>query len=314
MTYEKTADLLDLAILMQSNREGVSLEEIEIRYNVSLRTAQRMKDLILSRFPQTCEITEDGRKKRWFIPQGTLRDIINFNADELACLEFAKKSLMKDHLDTKVTLLDDIISKIKASIKPDTYRKIEPDADILLEAEGFALRPGPKLVIDKKIINPLREALLSCHQVKVQYLSKSTEKIKHYMLMPYGFLYGEKNHYLLAVHSDGYFGNKVHNFILNNIESVEILKETYQIDEEFSLQKYSEGSFGVYQEEPFEVEWLFDAKVAKEAQNYIFHPKQTIIHNQDGSLTVKFKAGGKVEMDWHLYTWGDMVKVIKPCL
>lgn len=43
-----------------------------------------------------------------------------------------------------------------------------------------------------------------------------------------------------------------------------------------------------------------------------FPPKQKLIENPDSSLTVKFKADGKMEMDWFLYTWGDSVKVIKP--
>lgn len=46
--------------------------------------------------------------------------------------------------------------------------------------------------------------------------------------------------------------------------------------------------------------------------NFIFHPKQKLIKNSDGTLTVKFKAGGRREMDWFLYIWGDKVKVIKP--
>ena len=37
-----------------------------------------------------------------------------------------------------------------------------------------------------------------------------------------------------------------------------------------------------------------------------------MIKNQDGTLTVKFRAGGRLEMDWHLYTRGNHVKVIKP--
>ena len=65
-------------------------------------------------------------------------------------------------------------------------------------------------------------------------------------------------------------------------------------------------------EKPFDVEWLFSPKVAEEAKTFIFHPNQTFIENPDGSLTVKFRAGGKLEMDWFLYTWGDEVKVIKP--
>ena len=52
MAYEKTFDLLDLAIWMQSTREGVSLSDIMNRFQVSRRTAERMRDMILSRFPQ----------------------------------------------------------------------------------------------------------------------------------------------------------------------------------------------------------------------------------------------------------------------
>ncbi len=37
-----------------------------------------------------------------------------------------------------------------------------------------------------------------------------------------------------------------------------------------------------------------------------------MIKNTDGSLTVKFRSGGLREMDWHLYTWGEHVKVVKP--
>ena len=67
-----------------------------------------------------------------------------------------------------------------------------------------------------------------------------------------------------------------------------------------------------FKEEPFEVEWLFDKEVSADAKRYIFHPTQTKIENPDGTLTVKFQAGGSLEMDWHLYTWGNHVKVIKP--
>ena len=96
------------------------------------------------------------------------------------------------------------------------------------------------------------------------------------------------------------------------IQNVEILNEYFVRDTEFSLDKFSSQSFGVYQEEPFDVEWLFDKEVAAEAEKYIFHPSQTTQINEDGSLTVTFRAGGAREMDWHLYTWGNHVKVVKP--
>ena len=215
-------------------------------------------------------------------------------------------------MNQKKEILENVISKIKALIKPDIIRKIEPDTEALLEAEGFICRPGPKLIIDEKIITLIRQAILECHQIKIKYYNKNTGKISINTLNPYGFLYGERNHYLVAHHADGYFGNEVHNFILSNIKEVEILDNIIVNLPNFSLQKYAEESFGAFHEEAFDVEWLFDKEVSDEASHYIFHPTQNMIKNPDGSLTVKFRAGGRLEMDWHLYTWGNHVKVIKP--
>ena len=312
MAYEKTYDLLDLAIWMQSTREGVSLNEIAERFHVSRRTAERMRDMIMRRFPQTEEVVCENNIKRWYIPQGTLKDFIQFSAEELSVLETAASLLEDKQLQNKKYIFQNIINKIKANIKSDVFRKIEPDAEALLEAEGFMCRPGPKLIIDNQIIAAIRQAILECHQIKITYFNKMSGKTSTNTLDPYGFLYGERNHYLVAHHSDGYFGDNVHNFILGNIKSVEILDIPFVPVKNFNLQKYALESFGSYHEEPFDVEWLFDKEVAEEAAQYIFHPTQTITRNSNGSLTVKFRAGGKLEMDWHLYTWGKHVKVIKP--
>ena len=68
----------------------------------------------------------------------------------------------------------------------------------------------------------------------------------------------------------------------------------------------------MYNEPAFDVEWLFSAKAASEAEKFIFHSSQTMQKNSDGTLTVRFHAGGCLEMAWHLYTWCGQVKVIKP--
>lgn len=54
----------------------------------------------------------------------------------------------------------------------------------------------------------------------------------------------------------------------------DVTDEYFTRNEMFSLKEFSEKAFGVYQEEPFDVEWLFDAEVAHEAAHYQFHPKQ----------------------------------------
>ena len=310
--YGKMLDLFDLAMQMQSSSEGLSLNDIQSLYHVSRRTAERMRDALLRYFPQMEEVESDERIKRWRITQRSLNTLISFSTEELATFKTAIDCLQQHNLSEQAENLRHIELKLRNLIKPEQKQRIEVDAEELMKAEGLALRPGPSMVIDESILAAIREAILSCHQIKVVYYNKKTGKTNTNTLMPYGILYGERNHYLVARHSDGYFGDAVHHFILSNIQKIEILPETYQIPEDFSLAKHAEQSFGVFQEEPFEVEWLFDKEAAPDAKRYIFHPSQTMTENPDGSLTVKFKAGGKKEMKWHLYTWEDHVKVIKP--
>ena len=311
MPYEKTADLLDLAVMMQSNREGVSLKDICSTFNVSRRTAERMRDLIIEKFPQAVENIGEKNVKRWYIPQGTLRDFTQFSAEEISLLESAKQLFDRNGMTDKLKTLDQLTNKIKANIKTDVMRRLEPDVEALMEAEGFIYRPGPKLKIDIGIIADIRQAILENHQIRITYFSRFTKKNSCLTLLPFGLLYGERTHYLVAKHSDGYANGEPRTFILSNIEKVEILDIPYDY-ENFSLQKYAAEAFGAFHEKPFDVEWLFDAEVAEDAKKYMFHPSQKMVENKDGTVTVSFRAGGRLEMDWHLYTWGNHVKVIKP--
>ena len=91
-----------------------------------------------------------------------------------------------------------------------------------------------------------------------------------------------------------------------------ITDETFERDPTFDLQRYAKRSFGTFQEEPVEVTLRFDADAAPDARAFQFHPGQTVSENDDGSLTVRFTAGGINEMCWHLFTWGDSVTVERP--
>lgn len=307
MFYEKTDNLLDLALWMQSSREGVSLSDIENRFGVSRRTAERMRDMIVSRFIQTEEVDGDDRKKRWRIPQGALKDMFLFSADELTTLSLAEESLRKAHLDAQADVLNKVLQKIKGSIKQDLFRRIEPDTEALLEAQGFAHRPGPKLKINSEFLSKIKEAILACKKIRIHYTNQAG-KDSNQTVAPYGFLYGNK-HYLVA-YSD--FAKDYRYYALHKLTNVIILDEYFARDEKFTLADFTKDCFGVFKEEPQDIEWLFDKEVASDAKEYLFHPNQEMIENTDGTLTVKFRAGGLREMDWHLYTWGEHVKVIKP--
>jgi predicted DNA-binding transcriptional regulator YafY len=310
--YGKFLDMLDLALMLQGSSGGVTIADIMAKFNASRRTAERMRDAVASYFGADFKEEKDGTQKYFKLRSRRLGALVNFTKEELAALDVASKKLRQDGLDEKADCLDSIFTKLMGRLNSERDLGLVGDVEDLTMSEGIARRPGPKIVIDQAILRPLREAILSFHQVLVTYIRRRTQKTSRLGLIPLGFLYGERNHYLVARHADGWDGKNPHHFILSNIEAVEILPETFDADRDFDLTAHAAQSFGAFHEEPFEVEWLFCPEVADDAARYIFHPSQEVRRNEDGSLTVKFKAGGRWEMAWHLYTWGDKVKVVKP--
>ena len=63
--YSRVSDILDLAIFMSSKLQGVTIKDIEERYNVSRRTAERMRDSLTCIFPSVDEIETDDAQKHW---------------------------------------------------------------------------------------------------------------------------------------------------------------------------------------------------------------------------------------------------------
>ena len=109
-------------------------------------------------------------------------------------------------------------------------------------------------------------------------------------------------------------GEDTINFRMDQILSAQCLDESFSLAPGFSLEDYAAQAFGVYQNpaQYDEVIWRFAPRAAARAAEFCFHPKQTIEAQEDGSLIVRFRAAGWLEMAWHLYSWGDAVEVIAP--
>ena len=172
------------------------------------------------------------------------------------------------------------------------------------------MRPGPRPKIDLEIVAALRQAILTSRKVRLHYLYRGSGKRGFGTVHPYGFLYGMRSYLVAWSESDQ--ARDFRTFALSNIERVELLDKTFTRRRGFSLQAYAERSFGVFQEKPFDVVWRFSPKAAADAQQFLFHPTQSFEDQPDGSLIVRFRAGGTLEMCWHLFTWGGEVAVVKP--
>src|SRR5437868_6287009 len=160
--FEKLETLLRVALDMRGTAEGLLLADIERDYGVSRRTAERMRDAIERVFPQLEQANPGELPKRWRIRAGALSNVTGISAEELAALNTALGLMRREAMGEPLARLETLSSKLKATIHPDAARRIEPDLEILVEAEGIALRPGPRQTIAPDIVAALRHAIMAC--------------------------------------------------------------------------------------------------------------------------------------------------------
>ena len=305
--YRRAIDIIDLATRMQAARGGVTIAEIRERLGVSRSTAERLRDAVDVLFGLEEVATEDLHK-HWRLRSRGLSPLIRITPQQLAELASAAESLQAAGQTERAASLQDLEEKLHALARPRAVRDLDAELEALMSAEGHATRPGPRTQIEEGLIPLLRDAIRANRVVEFRYMAHSTGKSSWQRVEPYGVLYGNRP-FLVARTA---WANDLRLLRLANISEYTLTAETFVRDPDFDLRGCAERSFGTFQERPVQVQLRFNASAARDATTFLFHPSQRTTANEDGSLTVQFKAGGLDEMCWHLFTWGDGVTVEKP--
>lgn len=308
MRYGRAERLIQLALEMQSTRGGLTLAEIEEKFAVSRRTAIRMRDAVLRAFPQAKEVPTEDRTKRWRLPSGAAQTFTDLTTEDLAVLETAVMAMKQANLESHADSLRTLSSKVRSMLAADRLRHIDPDLEALTEAEGIAHRAGPRPFIPPALFEALRTAIKSCRLVTFHYTARSSASPTKRTVAPLGFLYGHR-HYLVATELGQ---TKPKFFSLPGISKIKLLTDSFEQDPAFSLKDLASRSFGVFEEPAHDVVWRFSAEAAPVARQFVFHHSQQCEDTDAGELIVRFRAGGLLEMAWHLLTWGDHVEALEP--
>ncbi|MCQ2957821.1 MAG: WYL domain-containing protein [Candidatus Gastranaerophilales bacterium] len=304
MRYEKLELLFRLVLDMQNSYHGVSIQWIMDEYEVSRSTAIRMKDMIARLFPvEEIELPET-RIKKWKLNKFNTANMIAFSSEEIAELE-RSRSVMKNYNITNSTdLIGLIITKINSINK---QKAMKTDVEAMLEAEGYARRQFPKRKISLETLEVVSECLKAYKCMEFEYTNKKGET-RNVKVQPYAIIYGE-NTLLLAYNE---YSKGFRHYYFHMIKNPKVSEDYFDKDETFNLEEYLSRSFGVFQEEPMDIELLFSKEVAEAVLEYNLHSTQQMTQNPDGTVTVKMKTGGRNEICWHLFKWGKNVKIIAP--
>lgn len=296
--YSRVSDILDLAIFMSSKIQGVTITEIAKRYNVSRRTAERMRDSLTCIFPSVDEIETDDTQKHWGFINYSIANLISFSPKEIANIEQCSRRTTNKEMKEE---LSKTVEKLKTFNKKHAV-PLEKNIELFMQTEGYAVRQMPQYKISMETLEIIRDAVQHSKVLTGVY----HDKIR--TIEPLGMIYGEKI-YLVAREKEK--GDGIYNYLLHKFQDLKLTDKTFDKGD-FNLQEYTNQSFGVYHGEVLDVELLFSPELAEEASKFNFHPTQRGQYNDDGTYTVTFKASGSLEISWHVFKWGKDCKIIAP--
>jgi predicted DNA-binding transcriptional regulator YafY len=305
MRHEKASRLLELARLLASTAEGLTLDEMAERLGVGRRTAERMRDAVREVFPQLEEV-DDPPTRRFRIPSGLDGLFQAPTAEELAALNAAAEAWTMQGAHVRAGALKSLEQKVLSATRAAARRRLAPDLEALLQAETIAVQAGPRPFENEAVLAAVREAVMSLSTLKFRYEGGSTPgRVRE--VTPYGVLFGRAN-YLVAAEGEG----SPRNWRLDRLADVQVTGRRADRPQDFSLQDYADESFGIYQDDTEDVALRILAPSAEGALRWRFHSNQTLERQPDGSVIVRFRASGMRELAWHLFTWGDQVQVLAP--
>jgi len=300
----KAEEVIELAMMFQNSYCGLCIDDIQEHFGCSRRSAERMKSLLFDLFPEKVEeVPTLDKKKRWRFVKGTMNFLISFTAMDFANLMFFRE-LTQDENRKKV--LDELIEKLKALTPRRRFMSIQTDMEAIMESEGFAVRQYSRPIVNSKVMEDLRNAMIAFKKVQFDYPTEKGDR--RITLNPYGLIISDK-HYLVGFNE---YVNDLRLYKVDKISDLEVLDEFYLKDEKFSLAEYCKNSFSIYQEEPLNVTLEFNKAVSDDVLNYHFHPTQKMKQLDNGNVQVKFTSGGTYAICQELFKWGCDVKIKKP--
>lgn len=149
--YSRISDLMHLIFLMASKTQGVTIADIQQEFQVSRRTAVRMRDAIMNILPQVDEIETNDRQKSWGFIDYSVNPLVSFTSEEIATLEKIKN----DYNEITNKDLKNIVNKLKTLAKKKNYDILD-NLELLLQTEGIAVKQKPNYKININCLSTIR--------------------------------------------------------------------------------------------------------------------------------------------------------------
>ena len=291
--------------LLESRKRGLTAAELSVDLDVPMRTIYRDLEAIQEAgFPVYTDRIE--RKSHWKLIEGFKSDVpLPLTTTELMSLHMSREILKVFDGTLFQESIESLFDKVRASLPPETIRYLERVSGKV--KVGFG---PPKNFQDlKEIVSEISEATAQKRQVEIRYRAASTGKETTRRIDPYQVWAMNGGFYLIGL---CHLRNSVRTFAMDRIQGLTILKESFHLPRDFSLEDYLQTAFRVMRGDPKIVKVWFSQGAARVVQERIWHPTQEIREQDDGSLVITLEVPINYEIISWILGFGSAAEVLQP--
>lgn len=300
---------LTLVHLLSDSSEGLTLDEMADELGVNRRTAERLRDALREEFD--IEERLDDRTKRFFIRESLRRVYTRPNAEEVAALQTeaaARRAEGAGH----ASQLESLLTKVKSALDDRERRRLAPDLDALVRLQRGRVSAGPLHDASPETMGAIQGAILAGNCVEFDYRRDGAEETRWRRVIPLGLIHGPTSYMVGQIPAkEGVAAQEAVFYRLDRMENTRISNRMGCAPEDWDLDAWLAGSFGIWREEDYDIVLRVGASAVAKARHWRFHPAQTFEENGD-ELLVKFRAGGLREIAEHIFTWGGDIRIEAP--
>lgn len=307
MKLARRFSLQRFAALDQAVRAGKypNARTLAVELEVSSRTVQRDIEFLRDRLG--VPLAYDEIRHGYYYTDPTYRlPTIALSEGELVAIFLAERVLQQFRGTPYARLLARAFAKITAALDD----RVTVDLGHLGGAISF--RTTAASDVDPDLFGELSSAVWHRRRLVLRYETASRGEEATREVDPYHLASVDGQWYLIGF---CHLRSSIRMFAPSRIRSIEVTESTFTPSEDFRIDGYLAGSFGVLRGddgEQYRVKLRFTGAAATYIQERTWHPSQAIVEHPDGGLILHLEVSHLREVERWALSWGADCEVLEP--
>lgn len=299
LTMSQISNALKMYMLLQKYGK-MKISEIASKLETDVRTVRRYRDEL--EYSGIFIDSERGKYGGYTLRNDNFLLGLNLSNQEQYSLQLVERYL-KDSQHIAAGDISSLVMKINAT------NSVKNNDQVNLYnymAKEIISNADPEL--ERKKFLDIHEAVLSMRKVKIDYTAVNSGR-KTRIVRPYATLEYKNDLYLIGFCE---LKEEMRDFKISRINNYELLNETFQRDESFSLEKSMENCIGIYKGKEYRIKLKIMHPMSQIVKEKIWVSNQVITDLDDKAIIFEAKMRGLTEIKTWIMGMGANVIVLEP--